>query len=483
MPIPEEERRKRSLLEQALASLQGAGESASRIGKNTAGSIANAIGGGFSDVAGRFGQTAEAAPPPSVRPESIASSEPMGPPDPMDAGPQNSRMGSATLPPRPQPNPPIARMRPGAILPMRGNAQPTDIEGGEPSINRLLSQATSYHEKSPNPDLSSTFDLGSLAPLDNIIKEEPQVADVSNVTKSSFAALGGGDLVDSWSEVKTAQKELGSFSDSAGKWWSVLLAAMFPQYGSALNLIGNMKGNKYRAAMDKYESAYKSLRTPKHDVRGLGDGWYSMDGEIKQLPLDPKSIESEVRYGRTSTGQDVAVSMPKGGNPYHTVEDVDLPFGMGSAPESVLTYDSRLWQQKLADEGKSDRIVEGKENQMELERMRAANREHLQMLSTKASRDLAWLRADLRTFAPQASAAAQAELEDDINFMVEQDPMKKKRTFEAKVTEKAALLKKIQQDEMDRLKGGQPPATPPQVQPQSPTGGQPLKPNFGPPVK
>jgi len=301
---------------------------------------------------------------------------------------------------------------------MRGNAQPTNLEGGEPSINRLLSQATSYHEKSPNPDLSSTFDLGSLAPLDNIIKEEPQVADVSNVTKDSFATLGGGDLVDSWNEVKTAQKELGSFSDSAGKWWSVLLAAMFPQYGSALNLIGNMKSNKYRAAMDKYDTAFKSQRTPKHDVRNLDGGYYSIDGEIKQLPLDPKSVETEIRYGELPGGETVLHQIRKGStdDPYYTYED--SPMEGVTRKERIPTYDAQTYRTKLTQNALTGRAEDTQANRATNEAQRFRNQATLKQMGIDAGKEAIRLRADLTNDIPAASRLVQAAYANDVDFLV-----------------------------------------------------------------
>jgi len=453
MPTPEEERKKRGLLEMLASAISDTGQSASRIGKNTASSIANAIGGGFSDVAGRFGQPAEAAPPPAVRPESIAPSEPMGPPDPMDAGPQNSKLGSATLPPRAQSNPPIARMRPGAILPMRGNAQPTDLESGEPSINRLLSQATSYHEKSPNPGLSSTFDLGSLAPLDNIIKEEPQVADVSNVTKDSFATLGGGDLVDSWNEVKTAQKELGSFSDSAGKWWSVALAAMFPQYGSALNLIGNMKSNKYRAAMDKYESAYKQNQP---DYMRVDDRIWDPKTRKFITEKTPASGADAYTSYYADTPSGTKVQQVKRGERYEPeYVEPGAPYQgptLSGAPISDRAEGARYpyfsegsYTKQRLSEDTTARNEANISSRKDLESIKQANKMVLQGMRRQASMDLVKYRDDLKDYTSDALDAAQSDLENSIDFMAEENSGKKYRMLLERTTRLAEDMKRIKQ--------------------------------------
>lgn len=483
MPTPEEERRKRSLLEQALASLQGAGESASRIAGNTFDSIANPLGEAVKDIRDRFTPTpagtvdaraflddSEYGPPASLNKLDSAVSAP--PVQPVAAG--DPMRPAATEEQKPQP--PVSPKRLGPAL--RGGrtqsemwglpgAEPVDLEGGDPVVNKLKPETILAYAETPSANISSNRGLGERGGLSFAVGDNPAAAGQGLVGPNTPPQLSGGDLVDSWNEVKTAQKELGSFSDSAGKWWSVALAAMFPQYGSALNLIGNMKGNKYRAAMDKYESAYKSLRTPKHDVRGLGDGWYSMDGEVKQLPLDPKSVETEIRYGELPGGETVLHQIRKGStdDPYYTYED--SPMEGVTRKERIPTYDAQTYRTKLSEEGKNTRNEENWEEREKAEQVRQENRKVIRGMIRQTSLDVAKARADLQNFAGKAAEAAADLLGDDINAMTASTSERAKMMRDETIRI-AAELKAIQMGQS----GTPPAAAAPAAQAPAPQGGK-----------
>jgi hypothetical protein len=123
----------------------------------------------------------------------------------------------------------------------------------------------------------------------------------------------------------TARKELGSFGDSAGKWWSVLLAAMFPQYGQALGLMEGFKRNKYLAARDKYNTAMEAaLKEREHSARyaaptvhDLGGGYKMASGQL--MHPERKQYETLVADGpngpvtkfiEKSPGADTTIDVP-----------------------------------------------------------------------------------------------------------------------------------------------------------------------------
>lgn len=175
--------------------------------------------------------------------------------------------------------------------------------------------------------------------------------------KTTYAKLWGGDQVSSAeTEMDTARKELGSFGDSAGKWWSVLLAAMFPQYGNALNMMEGFKRNKYLAARDKYntamEAAMKEHNQKPMNISGM-PGWMMINGQAVKVASDPSRKETRYTWSDPSK-LPTAVQVPEGGDP----NVLDPGWSDIGPPKEVTSYDPQTMRALLDMQGKNSRLDE-----------------------------------------------------------------------------------------------------------------------------
>lgn len=491
MPTPEEERRKRNMLERALASLQGAGESASRIAGSTFDSIANPLGEAVKDIRNRFTPT----PAGSVDAKAFLDDSEYGPPASLN------KLGPAVSAPPVQPVAAGDPMRPAATeeqkppvsaLPkklgpaLRGGrtqsemwglpgAEPVDLEGGDPVVNKLKPETILAYAETPSADISSDRGLGERGGLSFAVSENKGAAAAGLLGTTTPPQLGGGDLVDSWNEVKTAQKELGSFSDSAGKWWSVALAAMFPQYGSALNMIGSMKGNKYRAAMDKYEAAYKREQP---DYMRVDDRIW--DPRTKKFITEktPTAGTNEYTSYYADTPSGTKVQQVKRGEkyqpeyveqgaPYQGPTPGGPPIDEHAEGARYPYFSENSYTKQRLSEETTKRNEANITSRKDLEGMRQVNKVVLQGMRRQASMDLVKYRDDLKDYTSDALDAAQSDLENSIDFMVEENSEKKYRMLLDRTTRLAEDMKRIKQANRAPAQGSPPPAAPPA---QIPTG-------------
>jgi hypothetical protein len=225
------------------------------------------------------------------------------------------------------------------------------------------------------PALSSTSDPSTNGPLTH----EHLVENGGAAGKTTYAKLWGGDQVSpAETEMDTARKELGSFSDSAGKWWSVLLAAMFPQYGQALNMMESFKRNKYMAARDKYnaamEAAMKEHSQKPMNISGM-PGWMMINGQAVKVASDPS--RKETRYVWSDTNRlPMAVQVPEGGDP-----NVPDPNWTGEGPPAPVTsYDPQVLRSLVDMQGKNFRMVEEAANAERAAQAKYAHQERMKNL-------------------------------------------------------------------------------------------------------
>lgn len=293
-----------------------------------------------------------------------------------------------------------------------------------------LAQVVSAAKQVPSPALSSTGEPNSNGLLSNAIKDDSD----ATVNEGTLPLLGGGNLTNEWHDVETAQKELGSFSNSAGKWWSVLLAAMFPQYGSALNMIGGMKESKYRAARDKYDMAFKRATRTPHQIEVDGGVWdvekqqFAPGAERRQRPGGLGEVMN--LYAEPPGG--VVVKQVKRGesyDPYYTTEGAAYqgptpqgpPVDAKAEGEKYPYYSEDLYgtildrrsKEKIAAEnltGREENLDKQFQNQAALTQLRTS-------LQERATEKAIRLRADLRDDLPSVMRATLAAYDNDVDFL------------------------------------------------------------------
>ncbi len=317
---------------------------------------------------------------------------------------------------RPQAPPPQG-MNPAAIatssphaLPMPpGRLESLPMGGGkEVAIERLA--AATKDAPGAASGISSAAEPSSLGSVSHA------TSTTAGMTpgKNDYAELlGGKHVMAAESEMDKARKEMSDFGDSAGKWWSVLLAAMFPQYGNVLNMMQNFKQDKYRAAYGKYHdmlaAAVKSRDSKPTNISGM-PGWMMINGQAVQV-ADPQA--KETRYTWDGKGLPQAISIPRGSNP-----NVSIPSDAGPTPE-VTSYDDATLRTLLTQGGLTGRAGNSREARLEEILLRFEKDKELKQLEGRNRERVAWINrtAGREVITQRDLADIEKQVEDGIDYM------------------------------------------------------------------